>query len=196
MEWYVVRRFLRETISTGIFVPPIFLRKGCPPDPDFVVVGADGKEVVALIEITQAADKSDQKEMTEIELSGQPTLLGTFGGRFAGGAANPKWAWAKDVIDAIERKRGKAIFSPSSAIRYLIIYPNSNASTLLFNEDDERDAISALCSAVSAEAKRLPKLADGCFVHILGKEYICVNVLGRMSLVRRDTSVPRGSGQF
>jgi hypothetical protein len=41
MEWYVVRRFLRETISAGLFVPPISVRKGCPPDPDFVVIGAD-----------------------------------------------------------------------------------------------------------------------------------------------------------
>jgi hypothetical protein len=195
MEWYVVGRFLRETISTGIFVPPISVRKGYPPDPDFVVVGADAKEPIALIEITEATDKSDQKEMTEIELRGQPTLLGTFCGRFSGGAANPKWAWAKDVIDAIERKRGKAIFSRSPAVRHLIIYPNSNASRLLFNEEDERDAISALCSSVTAEAKPLAELAGGCFVHILGKEYVCIDVLGRMSLVRRDTSVPPGFGQ-
>jgi hypothetical protein len=186
MEWYVVRRFLGETISTGLFVPPISVRKGCPPDPDFVVVGADAKEPIALIEITEATDKADQKAMTEIELSGRPTLLGTFGGRFSGGAANPKWAWAKDVIDAIERKRGKVIFSHSSAVRHLIIYPNSNASSLLFNEEDEREAISALCSAVTVEARPLAELADGCFVHILGKEYVCVDVLGRMSLVRRD----------
>jgi hypothetical protein len=127
MEWYVVRRFLRETISTGIFEFPIYVRKGCPPDPDFVVVGADAKEPIALIEITEATVKSDQKEMTEIELSGQPTLLGTFGGRFSEGAANPKWAWATDVIDAIERKRGKVIFARSSVVRHLITYPNSNA---------------------------------------------------------------------
>jgi hypothetical protein len=195
MEWYVVRRFLRETISAGLFVPPISVRKGCPPDPDFVVIGADAKEPIALIEITEATDKADQKAMTEIELSGRPTLLGTFCGRFSGGAANPKWAWAKDVIDAIERKRGKVIFSHSSAVRHLIIYPNSNASSLLFNEEDEREAISALCSAVTAEANPLAELADGCFVHILGKEYVCVDVLGRMSLVRRDTSVPPGFRQ-
>jgi hypothetical protein len=59
MEWYVVRRFLRETISTGIFVPPISVRKGYLPDPDFVVVGADAKEPIALIEITEATDKND-----------------------------------------------------------------------------------------------------------------------------------------
>jgi hypothetical protein len=195
MEWYVVRRFLKEAISKGIFVPPISVRKGCPPDPDFVVVGADSNEIIALIEITEATDKSDQREMTETALSGQPTLLGAFGGRFSGGAANPKWAWAKDVIDAIERKEGKAIFSGSHPFRHLIIYPNSNASILLFSEDDERDAINALSSAVTAEAKPLAQLVNGCFVHILGKEHVCVDVLGRMSLVRRDKSAPLDLGQ-
>jgi hypothetical protein len=182
-EWFVVRKFLKGTIANQIFVPPISIRQACPPLPDFVVTGADGKEIVALIEITEATDEADQREMTLIERNGQPTLLGTFGGR--GAAANPEGPWAKDAIEAIKRKTGKSIFSNSHGSRHLIIYPNSHMSISLFDADSERKAISVLRSTVADEAKLLAEIANGCCVHILGKCFIFLDILGCMSVVSR-----------
>lgn len=95
-EWYVVRNFLKDTIS-GIFIAPISIRKACPPDPDFVVLGSTN-EIIASIEITEATVESDQREMTKGELVKGPWRLGSFGGRFAEGTANPKWTWVEDII--------------------------------------------------------------------------------------------------
>jgi hypothetical protein len=185
-EWYVVRGFLRAAIPKEIFVPPISVRKGCPPDQDFLIIDADAKEIVGSSEITEATDEADQREMTEIELSGQPALLGTHGGRVA---ANPERLWAKDVIDAILRKKEKAIFLRSLPSRHLIIYPNSNISALLFDDEAERKAISVLSTAISDKAKHLAQIANGCHVHVLGKENVCINILGGMRLVKRDNLV-------
>jgi hypothetical protein len=101
-EWYVLREFLKATIPNGPFVLPITVRKACPPLPDFVVPDANGKEFAALIEITRATGQADQREMTLIEGSGQPMLLGTCRGR--GPTANPEGPWAEDVIEAIRKK--------------------------------------------------------------------------------------------
>ena len=98
----------------------------------------------------------------------------------------------KDVIDAIVRKREKAIFLCSLPFRHLIIYPNSNISTLLFDDQAGRQAINVLSTAISYEAKRLAQMANGCHVHVLGKEYVCINILGSMSLVKRDKLVQGG----
>ena len=42
------------------------------------------------IEVTEATDPRDQQEMTEFERTGATATLGTFGGRFKHGAANPE----------------------------------------------------------------------------------------------------------
>jgi hypothetical protein len=63
--------------------------------------------------------------------SGKSVLLGHFGGRFLGGAAQPGLAWASDIVKAVKRKERKIIFEQSRTTRHLIIYPNSNASILL-----------------------------------------------------------------
>ena len=66
-------------------------------------------------------------------------------------------------------KKGKAIFLRSLPFRQLIIYPNSNISALLFDDEAERKAISVLSRSISDEAKRLAQMANGCHVHVLGK---------------------------
>src|ERR1019366_1010363 len=112
-EWYVVRRFLKEGLLAGVFKPPLSVRKVSPPEPDFVLEGSDGK-TMALVEITEATDPADQREMTEFERSKQPAmLLGGLGGRFAGGASQPGRVWASDVLDAVARKEAKTICSSS-----------------------------------------------------------------------------------
>jgi hypothetical protein len=133
MEWYVLRQFLEKAIPATIFKLPIAGRKGCPPDePDFVLMRPETTDVIGLVEITEATDEADQREMTEFERSGERmALLGHSGGRFPRGAARPGLAWASDIIDAIKRKETKVIFKSSLTPRHLIIYPNSSASKLL-----------------------------------------------------------------
>jgi hypothetical protein len=184
-EWYVLLNFLKDVIPTGMFNLPMSVRNGTPPDePDFIMWREDA--TVGLIEITEATDEADQKGMTAFERSGKSAaLVGEFGGRFADGAARPGLAWAADVVDSIKRKRGKAIYQSAHVARHLLIYPNSNASFLLFDQDDEREAVNDLRAEVMKYGGTLARLVNGCAVHILGGYLICIDALGEMRLVTR-----------
>jgi hypothetical protein len=145
---------------------------------------ARGESTVELFEVTEATDKADQKEMTSIERSGKmAVMIGEFGGRFADGASRPGLAWATDVVDAIKRKSGKIIFQDSSVTRHLLVYPNSNASFLLFDEDDERAALDDLRAEVAKDAATLLQTANGCLVHILCKHLLCFDALGELKVL-------------
>jgi hypothetical protein len=183
-EWYVVRHFLKTAIAARLFQIPVVIRQGVPPEePDFVAnVGNSG----ALLEITEATNEADQREMTEFERSGKLAMLqGELGGRFSGGASQPGIAWAADVVDAIKRKAGTAIFRPTGANRHLVIYPNSNASSLIFDDEDEREAINFLQTAITSEQDELKRLVDGCLVHILAKEHLLFDVVGKFEVYIR-----------
>jgi hypothetical protein len=188
-EWFVLLEFLRGAIPANIFDLPITVARGRPHDrngkplePDFLVMRE--ASVFALIEITEATDETDQREMTESELSGKlATMPGEFGGRFADGAARPGLVWASDVVDAIKRKDGKVIFQTSAAERHLIVYPNSNSSFLLFDEDDEREAIDNLESEIAKDPTSLARMTNGCRVHVLCKHMVCIDALGSMRLL-------------
>jgi hypothetical protein len=175
-EWYVARKFLKEAIRAKRLHVPLSIEKAHPPKPDFVI---RGNCCDALLEITEASDESDQREMTKMEAGDEEAiLLGTYGGRFRDGASEPGHAWASDVANAIERKAKKAIFVTSDAVRHLVIYPNSNASFLLFDEDDERRAFSLFRRYPFATLQSLRQMANGCFVHVLGGEVIFFDILG------------------
>jgi hypothetical protein len=184
-EWYVALGFLRTTIPAQLFCLPIAIRNGHPPDePDFVITREASNDAIALLEITEATDEADQKEMTAIELSDKPAiLLGELGGRFAGGASRPGLVWASDIVDAIKRKAGKLIFAPVPVARHLIVYPNSNASALLFDSDDELRAIQNLRDEITKDSVSLARIANGCMVHVLGKYIACIDVVGEMRVL-------------
>jgi hypothetical protein len=187
-EWYVARHFLKRAIRARLLKPPFAVRKAGPPEPDFVLEFNNGK-VMAWMEITEATDPADQREMTEFERSkGSAMLLGEFGGRFADGASQPGRAWASDVLDAMKRKQGKTICSKADTPRHLVIYPNSNASSLLFSDRDELDAFRFLNELLVPEHVSYVQAANGCLIHILGKERVCFDLLGKNRLVKR---VPR-----
>ncbi len=112
-------------------------------------------------------------------------LLGEFGGRFSDGASQPGRAWASDVTDAINRKRGKAIFVKSSIGRHLVIYPNSNASALLNDVEDEHEAFGILGELIEMDLDGYIQTANGCLVHVLGKALVGFDVLGKAHLARR-----------
>jgi hypothetical protein len=138
------------------------------------------------LEITEATDPTDQREMTAFERSGSSRmLLGGFGGRFSDGATQPGWTWASDVIDAIKRKRGKAIFEKSDVGRHLVIYPNSNASALVNDAEDEQAAFGFLGELIEANLSEYLEATNGCLVHVLGKELVGFDVLGPACLARR-----------
>ena len=179
-EWYVVRRFLKEATLAKVFQCPLKIQKANPPAPDFLLENANGS---ALLEITEATDEADQMEMTKIELSDQSvTLIGEFGGRFKGGASQPGRAWASDVVCAINRKAGKGIFQTANVSRHLIVYPNSNASSLLFDGDDELEAFAFLRTTLARNRRDFIRTTNGCLVHILGKEHIFLDVTGAVQI--------------
>jgi hypothetical protein len=183
-EWYVLRRFLKEGVHGRRFKLPLVVRKGVPPEPDFVIEGPQR----ALIEITEATSEADQREMTRQEFSDRAILLGELGGRFEGGGGEPGHLWASDIVEAIKRKKNKSIFSCQGMRRHLVIYPNSNASALLFSDKDERRAFALLVSLIDPEWDELSRVANGCSVHILGKDYVFSDVLARATRRRRRFS--------
>jgi hypothetical protein len=182
-EWFVVRRFLKVALKEGILNAPISIQKQNPPLPDF---GLQFGGAIAHLEITEATDPADQREMTAFERSGKSMmLLGEFGGRFSDGASQPGRTWAADVIDAINRKRGKAIFEKSDAGRHLVIYPNSNASALVNDAEDERAAFGYLGELIETNLSEYLVATNGCLVHVVGKELVGFDILGRVHLVLR-----------
>ena len=183
MEWYVARRFLKAAINAGRLNVPFIIRQGNPPtEPDFVL---KCKTSLVFLEITEATCEADQKEMTAFEASGRPAvLLGEFGGRFKNGGANPERAWAGDIIDAILRKMGKSIFKASDSDRHLVIYPNSNASSLICDAEDELSAAQYLKAEIVRMREEIKQAANGCRIHVLGKECLFYNVMDEFAMYK------------
>jgi hypothetical protein len=185
-EWFVLRRVMAHTLGKELFDFPVLFEKVQPPNPDFAVRYGEADQK-ALVEITEATHPSDQREMTKFAESEQNvSLLGEFGGRFADGASQPKFVWASDVLDAIARKQRKPICTELTGERHLIVYPNSNASMLLFDEADEREAFAHLRFAASEKGDRYIQAMNGCKVHVLGKELVCIDLFGSFRLIKRN----------
>jgi hypothetical protein len=182
-EWWVARRFLKAAIPERVFTLSLSIRKGQPPEPDFVLEQGNGS---AWLEITEASDEADQKEMTTIEISNESAVLrGTFGGRFKDGASQPGRAWATDVVNAIERKARKTIFSTSGSCRHLVVYPNSNAASLLSDAEGELTAMEYLRDVIFDRRESLVQTTNGCLIHVLGAEYVFFDVVGDIKYIRR-----------
>lgn len=188
-EWYVLLKLLRQAIPAGVFELPIEIRCGnaeaIPPEPDFVLSRPRTNHIAALVEITEATNEADQKEMTLFQRSDKTAcLLGEFGGRFKDGASHPEIVWASDIIDAVRRKCGKIIFKASPIRRHLLIYPNSNASMLMFDEDDERIGLERLRGQFANDAL-MRQIPNGCAIHILGGYIVCLDALAEAPVIAR-----------
>lgn len=186
-EWFVIRRFLEVALREQFFSTPFLVQRRNPPEPDFALTSYKN-DFLAYVEITEATCRSDQRERTEFERSKKSAmLLGDFGGRFSCGASQPGRAWASDILDAIKRKQRKAIFLQSDVKRHLVIYPNSNASILLddIRDDDEVTAFGYLAEAVGIDRGTYIRVANGCFVHVLGNRFLGLDILGERRLSRR-----------
>jgi len=158
-----------------------------PPDPDFLLVSNSTRR---LIEITEATNEADHREMTLQERADKPILLGELGGRFKDGGGEPGHLWASDIVEAIGLKRNKSIFSTPMSERHLVIYPNSNASILIFNHEDECRAFTLLTNLIDTKRDELIHMANGCSIHILGKNHVFFNVLANaVHRKRRFTSL-------
>jgi hypothetical protein len=86
---------------------------------------------------------------------------------------------------ALNRKRGKAIFKEGDAGRHLVIYPNSNASSLVSDVEDEQTAFGFLGELIEVNLSSYVEASNGCLVHVLGKELVGFDVLGVARLARR-----------
>ena len=184
-EWWVVRRFLNAALLANVLSTPLAIWKEQPPMPDF---GAEFGDALspAFIEITEATHPDDQREMTEFERSDKSVmLLGEFGGRFSGGASEPGYVWASDIVDAIKRKAGKSIYSMDVDNRHLVINPNSNASILIPDEEDERRAFTILAQAIEPQMTEYIGITSRCAIHVLGKHFVCFDLLGSSRLIAR-----------
>lgn len=153
-EIYLLRRFLFTLANSDKLVYPLEINNS--ESPDFLCKERDQRYG---IEVTEATHPSDQREMTEFDRNRQPMLLGTYGGRFQGGADgnDPERFLTDDVIDAIKRKAQKIRckkYRNLSRIN-LLIYANSNAERLIF---EEREAITLVHSELE---ERLPSLTQG-----------------------------------
>ena len=98
--------------------------------------------MVGLVEITEATDESDQREMTAFERSGKRVaLLGHSGGRFSRGASRPGLVWASDVV-----KRNEMRFQYSK-VRMLASYVADDGLehfTFIERTNNRRDCIHQL----------------------------------------------------
>jgi hypothetical protein len=188
-EWYVVRRFLKAALLANVLATPLTIWQGQPPLPDFGVEFGDALNR-ALIEITEATHPDDQREETEFERSDKLAILhGELGGRFPDGASASALvqAWASDILDAIERKAGKSIYSMVADNRHLVINPNSNASAQIDDEEDERSAFSILAQAIEPRRTESIGVTNKCAIHVLGNYFVCFDLLGSSRLVARAT---------
>jgi hypothetical protein len=173
-------------IRTGHIRTPLALEKRNPPDPDFILIDSPTTGVVGGIEVTEATVEEDQRERSAFERSGRRMMrVGDFGGRFPRGASQPGKAWAVDVIYAIQRKKGKAIFDAARTSRHLVVYPNSNASLLLAEKKDELNAIGYVQTELDNRRDGLVQITNGCSVHILGAYYVFLDILGQMGIAER-----------
>ena len=66
-----------------------------------------------------------------------------------------------------------------------MIYPNSNASALVCDAEDERAAFGFLRELIETDLDGYINTANGCLVHVLGKELVGFDVLGRAHLANR-----------
>ncbi|MGE0769410.1 MAG: hypothetical protein AB7L90_23465 [Hyphomicrobiaceae bacterium] len=130
-ELYVLRRYLFTLDAARLLSYPVKLSKS--ETPDFVGT-TDGAALG--VEITEATSSADQREMTIQERSGQPALLGTYGGRYRGGIrddALPERGrradrdLTADVMRAVRRKRGLSYQTPQVD---LVLYANGNANMM------------------------------------------------------------------
>jgi len=66
-----------------------------------------------------------------------------------------------------------------------MINPNSNASVLIADEEDEHRAFSILAQAIEPHRTKYTGTTNGCAIHVLGKHFVCFDLLGGSQLVAR-----------
>ena len=66
-----------------------------------------------------------------------------------------------------------------------MIYPNSNASSLVNDAEDEQAAFGFLEELIEVNLSGFVEATNGCLVHVLGKELVGFDVLGAARLALR-----------
>ncbi len=128
-EWWCFRRYLFTLAGIGQVFFPISVRKS--ESPDFRC--EFGPRQIG-VEVTEATDQRDQRELTRIAQQEKPVLLGSLGGRFPNGAGGdaPERAWRADILKAVAVKVKKLPSWPEPMPEYdLLLYTSSNAGSLI-----------------------------------------------------------------
>ena len=187
-KYHVFIGFLLEAaMASTLIQKPINFRQGNQPhEPDFVALCGSKS---TWFEITEAGHPADQREHTEFVRSQQETiLLGEHRGRFADGVIDFARPWIGDILAAVELKTGdnKLICQASPVDRHLLIYPNSNNSTLLDGEAEERKAFVALRRALTLKHLTRVMTVNDCRVHVVGKHFVGFDVSGSVRVKRKQ----------
>jgi hypothetical protein len=130
-EWWCFRRYLVTVASIGQIAFPISIMKS--ESPDFRC--EFGTRSVG-VEVTEATDPRDQRELTRIDQQDEVVLRGSLGGRFPNGAGGdaPERTWREDISKAVAAKMKKLPSWPDPMPQYeLLLYTNSNAGSLIFD---------------------------------------------------------------
>jgi hypothetical protein len=185
-KYHVLIGFLLEAaMASTLIQKPINFRQGNPShEPDFVALCCSKS---TWFEITEAGHPADQREHAEFVRSQHETiLLGEHRGRFADGAVDLARPWIEDILAAVETCDNKLICRASPVDRHLLIYPNSNTSTLLDGEAEERKAFVALRRALALKHVTRVMTVNDCRVHVVGKHFVGFDVLGSVRVKRKQ----------
>lgn len=130
-EWWCFRRYLFTLAGIGQVVFPISVTKAESPD-----FRCEFGPCQIGVEVTEATDPRDQRELTRIDQQEGLVLRGSLGGRFPNGAGGdaPERAWREDILKAVASKVKKLPSWPDAMPEHhLLLYTNSNAGSLIFD---------------------------------------------------------------
>ena len=101
-EWWCLRRYIFSLSAAKRLAFPIEIVK--EERPDFQCVFGDSR---LGIEVAEATHPGDQRAMDQLARNSGMALVGTYGGRFENGVANPERAWKADVLRRVRAKSRK-----------------------------------------------------------------------------------------
>ena len=113
-------------------------------------------------------------------------LCGSKSTWFEIGAVDFARPWIEDILAAVETCDNNLICRASPVDRHLLISPNSNTSTLLDGEAEERTAFVALRRALALKHVTRVMTVNDCRVHVVGKHFVGFDVLGSVRVKRKQ----------
>jgi len=127
-EWWCLRRYIFSLSAAKRLAFPVEIVK--EERPDFHCIFGDSR---LGIEVAEATHPRDQRAMHQLARNGGMALVGTYGGRFENGVANPERAWKADVLRRVRAKSRKIAGYRSLPSYTIQLYSNGNATVHINN---------------------------------------------------------------